>query len=70
VRARKNARGGARPGAGRPRRLHERVSVTLHMEGAQRSKLAKVAATLGVSVSDLIREAVDEFLKHPRGKRR
>jgi len=70
VAARKSKRGGARPGAGRPAILEERRSVTLHIEAAQRERLGQIAEARGVSVSDLIRQAIDAFLRRSRGEKR
>jgi hypothetical protein len=39
------------------------------MEAAQRRRLAKIADSNGVSVSDVIREAIDAFLERPKEKR-
>jgi len=44
--------------------------VTLHIEAAQRERLGQIAEARGVSVSDLIRQAIDAFLRRSRGEKR
>jgi len=66
---RKGRLGGARRGAGRPAVLAERVSVTLHMEAADRERLGTIATARGVSVSDLIRQLIAAFLRRSHEER-
>ncbi len=54
--------GGVRPGAGRPPVIKHRADRTIRFERAQLSALEKVAKEQGVSVADLVREAVQVFL--------
>ncbi len=54
--------GGARPGAGRPRRVKQRADRTIRFERAQLAALEELAGEQGVSIADLVREAVEGFL--------
>jgi hypothetical protein len=60
--------GGVRPGAGRPRLIEERADRSIRFERAQLDALEELATTKGVSVADLVREAVQAYLSHEKGK--
>ena len=68
--AKKSRVGGARPGSGRPAFLEDRRSVTLYIDAAKKERLGRIAIARDVSVSDLLREAIDVYLQREREKRR
>lgn len=59
------ARGGKRPGAGRPRsRLPgEYVTTTVELLGAQREALRAAAREQGISASELVRRLIDAHVR-------
>ncbi len=69
--ARKKASwGGARPGAGRPplgRKLHRR---SIDFEEAEDRLLRKIATERGISVVQVIREAVTAYLKRQKTRKK
>jgi len=64
--AKKPARGGRRPGAGRPREVGEPFRLTIDYERADIEALRKVAESRGASVSSLIRSMVASAAKRAR----
>lgn len=61
--AKASGRGGARPGAGRPRVVQEPERVAVDFEKADLETLRKLAESRGTSVADLIRRAVGQYLR-------
>lgn len=57
-----SARGGRRPGAGRPRELEAPVTLSVQVDGAVARRLARHCQTLHVTISEAIRAAVAEWL--------
>jgi hypothetical protein len=58
--------GGSRPGAGRKPTLKSPKSLTLDLEGADAEALAELASERGVSVAELVRRAVKNYLRRTR----
>ncbi len=57
-------RGGARPGAGRKRVVHDPVRLAVDFERSDIERLDKVAARRGgASLASLVREAVRDFVR-------
>ena len=66
VRKRKGGPGGARPGAGRPALFEERCDLSVRFERRELDKLVALADERGVSVAELVREAVTLYLSRRR----
>lgn len=64
----KGARGGARPGAGRPALVEEAADRTVRFERRYLEVLGELAEERGVTVGELVREAVAQYVAR-RGKR-
>jgi hypothetical protein len=66
--ARKNKAGpgGARPGAGRPPLFEERSDLSVRFERRELDKLVELAGERGVSVAELVRDAVTLYLARRR----
>jgi hypothetical protein len=66
VRKRKGGPGGARPGAGRPPLFEDRSDLSVRFERRELDKLVELADERGVSVAELVREAVTAYLARRR----
>ena len=64
----KGTLGGWRPGAGRKPTLEDPVSLTFDAERPQVEALREIARERQTSVADLLRKALDAFLKRQRRK--
>jgi predicted transcriptional regulator len=58
--------GGARPGAGRPREIEDRVDRTIRFERPMLDELEKLATARGSTVGALVREAVAQYVARRR----
>ena len=66
VRKKKGGPGGARSGAGRPPLFEERSDLSVRFERRELDKLVELASERGVSVAELVREAVTLYLARRR----
>ena len=69
VKKTQSGRGGARPGAGRPRVVSDPERIAVDLERADLDGLRVLAAKRGTSVADLIRRAVRRYLNLSKGGR-
>ncbi len=58
--------GGAREGAGRKRVLKDRRRVGVDLEGPDFQRVKALAAKRGISISEVVREAVRAYLKRTK----
>ena len=63
-----SGRGGARPGAGRKRIVHQPERIAVDLEKPDLDALRDLAEERGTSVADLIRRAVGQFLRRSGSK--
>ena len=58
-----SSRGGKRTGAGRPREIQHRVSLTVFVEREIRNAAKTKAATEGVTLGAVVRRALSRFVR-------
>ena len=66
IRKTSSGRGGARPGAGRPRIVREPERIAVDLEKPQLDALRELASARETSVADLIRRSVAQFLRRSK----
>ena len=68
--ARKTGWGGTRPGAGRPRLHGKSHRRSVDFDEAEDRILCEIAAERGVSVAQVVREAVTAYLKRQKVRKK
>ena len=58
----RDGRGGARPGAGRPRVIEDKERITVDFDGEDLAAIRSLAEQRSTSAADLIRRAVRQYL--------
>lgn len=64
-----NGRGGARPGAGRPRKAY-RVKMNLFVKKATRDAIDALAESLEIGKGEVVEKAVEKFASSSRASSR
>ena len=59
----RDGRGGARPGAGRPRLVQEPARIAVDFEKSDLEALRMLAGRRRTSIADLVRRAVSQYLR-------
>ena len=61
-----SSRGGKRTGAGRPREIQDRVSLTVFVEREIRDAAKTKAATEGVTLGEVVRRGLSRFVRRTK----